>query len=122
MYFLCAQKEGRLVSVLEYCIVNEGNMEQLQEVCNLAKRCLRVKGEERPTMKEVAIELEGLRMMVKHPWIRNESNSSEETEYLLGESVKGAFSIDYGDNNIASTSAGYDSLRNHVILPVRDGS
>eukprot|EP00257_Ricinus_communis_P017027 XP_015575365.1 putative wall-associated receptor kinase-like 16 [Ricinus communis] len=119
MYFLYALKEDRLVNVLEDCILNEGNIEQIKEVSSLAKRCLRVKGEERPTMKEVAMELEGLRLMVKHPWVNNESNSSEETEYLLGKSVEAVFSIDYGD--IPSTSAGYDSLRNHVMLPVRDG-
>ncbi|KAI9173773.1 hypothetical protein LWI28_006236 [Acer negundo] len=35
----------------------------IREVAELARRCLRVKGEERPTMKEVAMELEGLRRM-----------------------------------------------------------
>ena len=33
---------------------------QFSEVAMLAKRCLKVKGEERPTMKEVAMELRGL--------------------------------------------------------------
>ncbi|KAB2629691.1 wall-associated receptor kinase-like 16 [Pyrus ussuriensis x Pyrus communis] len=84
MYFLSALKDDRLLQVLDDCIVTEANVEQLKEVSNLAKRCLRVKGEERPTMKEVAMELEGLRRMVMHPWVNDNSNL-EESECLLGE-------------------------------------
>ncbi|CAL8996474.1 unnamed protein product [Prunus brigantina] len=116
MYFLSALKEDRLLQVLDDCIVNEGNIEQLKEVSNLAKRCLRVKGEERPTMKEVAMELEGLRRMVMHPWVSNETNS-EETESLLGGiSME---TISYGGGG--DSSSGYDTMRNHITLPVNDG-
>ncbi|WRX30649.1 Serine-threonine/tyrosine-protein kinase [Theobroma cacao] len=95
------------------CIVHEAKSEQLKEVANLAKRCVRVKGEERPTMKEVAMELEGLRIMVKHPWANDELNL-EETEHLLGKPFeKGGSS--------GSMNATYDSMRNHVLLQVRDG-
>ncbi|PQQ13891.1 putative wall-associated receptor kinase-like 16 isoform X1 [Prunus yedoensis var. nudiflora] len=116
MYFLSALKEDRLLQVLDDCIVTEGNIEQLKEVSNLAKRCLRVKGEERPTMKEVAMELEGLRRMVMHPWVSNEANS-EETESLLGGiSME---TISYGGGG--ESSSGYDTMRNHIMLPVNDG-
>ncbi|XP_021819396.1 putative wall-associated receptor kinase-like 16 [Prunus avium] len=116
MYFLSALKEDRLLQVLDDCIVTEGNIEQLKEVSNLAKRCLRVKGEERPTMKEVAMELEGLRRMVMHPWVSNEANS-EETESLLGGiSME---TISYGGGG--DSSSGYDTMRNHIMLPVNDG-
>lgn len=49
-------------------MAKEGDIEQFKEVAELAKRCLRVKGEERPTMKEVEMELEGLRVRNRHPW------------------------------------------------------
>lgn len=115
MYFISALREDRLVQILEDCVVKEAkNIDQLKEVGNIAKRCLRVKGEERPTMKEVAMELEGLRVMVKHPWINDEMNL-EETEYLLGKpSEKAGYS---GSTNNATL----DSMRNHVMLHVRDG-
>ncbi|XXG39875.1 hypothetical protein AAC387_Pa01g0730 [Persea americana] len=61
MYFILSMKENRLFGVLENRVVDEGGVEQLLAVARLAKRCLKVKGEERPTMKEVAMELEGLR-------------------------------------------------------------
>lgn len=116
IYFLHALKEDRLVNVVEDCIANEGNFKQLQEVANIAKRCLRVKGEERPAMKEVAMELEGLRMMAKHPWI-NDASNSEETRHLLAEPSMDV--VHYED--ITSSGAGYDSMRNQVVLPVRNG-
>ena len=68
-YFLLYFKENRLFEVLEKYIANEGNTKQLKEVANLAKKCLRLKGEDRPTMKEVAMELESLRKMEKHSWV-----------------------------------------------------
>lgn len=116
MYFLSALKEDRLLQVLDDCIVNEGNVEQLKEVSNLAKRCLRMKGEERPTMKEVAMELEGLRRMVMHPWVSNEANS-EETESLLGGISMETISC----GGSGDSSSGYDTMRNHIMLPVNDG-
>ncbi|KAF4355972.1 hypothetical protein F8388_025975 [Cannabis sativa] len=51
-------------------------------MANVAKGCLRVRGEERPTMKEVASELEGLIERELHPWGEEDLNV-EETEYLL---------------------------------------
>nr|POE59618.1 putative wall-associated receptor kinase-like 16 [Quercus suber] len=59
-YFLLSLKENRLFEVLGKYIAKEGNAEQLKEVAILAKKCLKLKGEDRPTMKEVATELEGL--------------------------------------------------------------
>ena len=81
-YFLLSLKENRLFEVLEKHITNEGNAEQLKEVANIAKECLKLKGEDRPTMKEVATELEGLRRMEKHSWVNVDFNS-EEIEHLL---------------------------------------
>ena len=38
MYFSSAVKEDRLLQILENHIVNEGNIEQLKEAANLAKK------------------------------------------------------------------------------------
>ncbi|XWS23658.1 hypothetical protein CRYUN_Cryun28dG0034000 [Craigia yunnanensis] len=90
--------------MVKNCIVNEAKTEQLKEIAYLGKRCLRVKGEERPTMKEVAMELR-LRIMVKHSWVNDKLNL-EETEYLLGEPYEKA-------GCSGSMNATYDSMRNH---------
>ncbi|XP_071924721.1 putative wall-associated receptor kinase-like 16 [Coffea arabica] len=55
---LTGEKDNHLFEVLDDNIDTERNAEQLKEVAMLAKRCLNVKGEDRPTMKEVALELE----------------------------------------------------------------
>ena len=115
MYFLCALKEDRLMQILFDWIANEKNIEQLKEVANLAKRCLRIKGEERPSMREVAMELDGLRITPNHPWVQEETKM-EEMEYLLGRQSPDTFS--YAD--VATTSAGYDTIRNHIVLPVNN--
>ncbi|KAI3474224.1 hypothetical protein Pfo_029012 [Paulownia fortunei] len=60
-YFIMSMKENRLFQILEPRVVREGSLEQLQAIAELVKRCLQLNGEDRPTMKEVAMELEGLR-------------------------------------------------------------
>jgi len=115
MSFVSTVKKDRVRQILDNQIINEGNIEELKEVANLVKRCLSVSGEDRPSMKEVAMELEGLRIMKKNP--RGKANLyTEEAEYLLTESAN-SFSIDVG----TSTTAGYDSIRNHLLKPLDDG-
>ncbi|KAI8014132.1 Wall-associated receptor kinase 4 [Camellia lanceoleosa] len=108
-------KENQLFEIVDEQVMNEANSDQLKEVAILAKRCLRVKGDERPTMKELAMELEGLRMTEKHPWV-DENKNSEETQYLLDQ-----FSDAYGGGTSKNNSAAYDSMANHVISPFDGG-
>nr|CAD1843730.1 unnamed protein product [Ananas comosus var. bracteatus] len=65
-------------------IKNEEDKELIEEVAELARACLNVRGEERPTMKEVAEELKRLRKLKQHSWEQN----PEEMKSLLGESRK----------------------------------
>ncbi|KAK0600470.1 hypothetical protein LWI29_015340 [Acer saccharum] len=100
IYFLFLLKQSSLFEILENGIVNDDNKEQMREVAELARRCLIVKGEERPTMKEVAMELEGLRRMNKHLWDNVEVNI-EETEHLLFET---SIACDGSNSNVAHDS------------------
>uniref|UniRef100_A0A7N2MJL9 Uncharacterized protein n=1 Tax=Quercus lobata TaxID=97700 RepID=A0A7N2MJL9_QUELO len=113
MHFVSSMNESRLFEILDQQMLNEGNVEQLNEVAMLAKRCLKVKGEERPTMKEVAMELEGLKAMTKHPWVKG-NMISEETEYLLQKP--------YDDcvDGVTGNSACYDSIRKQVSISILD--
>ncbi|KAG6675848.1 hypothetical protein I3842_15G125300, partial [Carya illinoinensis] len=119
MYFGSAVKEDRLLHILEDHIVNEGNIDLLKDVANLTKRCLRLRGEDRPTMMEVAMELEGLRIMKKHPWGKD-NQTTEETEYLLSTPTL-TFNIDIGIDSSASTTGGHDSMINQLLKPHEDG-
>lgn len=64
-------------------IKSEENMEILEEIAELARRCLEMCGENRPSMKEVAEKLDSLRKVLHHPWALH---NLEEAESLLGES------------------------------------
>ncbi|CAA2934504.1 wall-associated receptor kinase 2-like [Olea europaea var. sylvestris] len=59
--FRYALKENRLYGILEQLVANEGHKEDIVAVAKLAKRCLKLKARNRPSMKEVASELEQLR-------------------------------------------------------------
>ncbi|KAA8532304.1 hypothetical protein F0562_032337 [Nyssa sinensis] len=61
-YFIQSMEENRLFEILDPRVAKEGRKEELVAVANLAKRCLHLTGKRRPTMKEVAMELEGIRM------------------------------------------------------------
>ncbi|KAK2390439.1 putative wall-associated receptor kinase [Trifolium repens] len=80
-YFGSSMKQGQLLHILDKSI-DEANIEQLKEVAHITERCLRVKGEDRPTMKEVAMELEGISVIEEHRW-GSDNLPSEETENLL---------------------------------------
>ncbi|TYI92753.1 hypothetical protein E1A91_D02G093100v1 [Gossypium mustelinum] len=111
LYFTSLMKEDRLLDILDPRVLNDENVEQLMEVAILARRCVRVKGEERPTMKEVAHELAGLQAMAKHPWSKS-NLVSEESEYLLGK-----FPSTYDDGVTSSSiGMGYDSINNKITF------
>ena len=120
MSFVSTVKEDRLLQILDDHIVNDDNIEDLRKVANLVKRCLSVSGEDRPSMKEVAMELEGLRITKKRQ--REKADLyTEETEYLLTEPTH-YFSIDVGTGSSSTnTATGYDSIRNHLLQPPDDG-
>ncbi|RRT47745.1 hypothetical protein B296_00037120 [Ensete ventricosum] len=73
--FLVMMKEQRLRDILDDRMVGEGGEQLLGEVAVIAKECLSVKGEERPSMKEVAERLHSLRRFWRQP----------REEYDLGE-------------------------------------
>ncbi|XP_074320081.1 putative wall-associated receptor kinase-like 16 [Silene latifolia] len=86
MHFLLKMKEDRLFDIIDKNIANsQGDIEQIKKVATLAKWCLFLKGEDRPTMKEVAMELEGIKRMNKHPWqdLKSSLDQENDCEYLL---------------------------------------
>ncbi|KAJ4759065.1 Wall-associated kinase family protein [Rhynchospora pubera] len=81
-YFTSLVDEGRLVRAIEPHILKEAKLDELHFVAHLARRCLNVKGEDRPAMKELALELEGLRKAVKK---RANDRSITEREWFVQE-------------------------------------
>ncbi|CAN6689395.1 unnamed protein product [Malus baccata var. baccata] len=119
-FFVCLMEEDRLNEILDDDILNERTIETLKSVANLAKRCVRLKGEDRPTMKEVAMELEGMRITEKHAWGKAEI-CSEETECLLGPGNSDAYPVDVRAGSSTGTTIGYDSMQIQMLIPYDDG-
>ena len=60
-YFILSMKEDRLFDFLDARVVKEGRKEEINEIAFLARQCMNLSGKKRPTMKEIAIELERIR-------------------------------------------------------------
>ncbi|XP_064992400.1 putative wall-associated receptor kinase-like 16 [Musa acuminata AAA Group] len=80
--FILATKENRLMEILDDQVRNEEDIELIQRISELTEQCLNFRGEERPTMKEVAEELDRLKELKQHPLV---PRNAEEIESLLGE-------------------------------------
>ncbi|CAL5345078.1 unnamed protein product [Camellia sinensis] len=61
-HFMESMEENCLLEILDPRILKEGRREEMIAVAHLARRCLNLNGKKRPTMKDVAVELEGIRM------------------------------------------------------------
>ncbi|XP_044953809.1 wall-associated receptor kinase 2-like [Hordeum vulgare subsp. vulgare] len=60
-YFTALRATGDLIRVLDHQIVSEGDKE-VEEVAMLAAACVRMEGDHRPTMRQVEMTLESLRV------------------------------------------------------------
>jgi hypothetical protein len=49
------------MEIVDVQVLEEGNERQIMEIASLASACLRLRGEDRPTMKEVEVRLQLLR-------------------------------------------------------------
>ncbi|VAH86271.1 unnamed protein product [Triticum turgidum subsp. durum] len=73
-YFLEEFSEGRITGIVNSHVLEEAIEEEINTVASLAERCLSLRGEERPTMKQVETELQTLwtkRMNSAQPDLRN---------------------------------------------------
>ncbi|CAL2248858.1 unnamed protein product [Prunus armeniaca] len=64
-YFLISMENNLLFDILDSQVMKNGRKEKITALANLAVRCLNLNGRNRPTMKEVAVELEGIQLSVR---------------------------------------------------------
>ncbi|CAM0152276.1 unnamed protein product [Urochloa decumbens] len=81
--FLLAMKENRVQGILDKSIASVGTEELLQQVAELARHCLSIKGEERPSMAQVADKLKAIRSS----WSELLLLQHNETEVVIGQGV-----------------------------------
>ncbi|KAM7502483.1 hypothetical protein LguiB_001387 [Lonicera macranthoides] len=100
LHFKSVIKENCLCDILDARVARGGAKEEIKRVANLAKRCLNSNGKKRPTMREVAMELEGTR----------KSNSAQVQEHHEAE-VEDVIELQ-GPWDTWSTSIGYVASNN----------
>ena len=81
-HFISALETNKLFKILDFQAADEGEMDEIEVVAELAKSCLNSIGVNRPTMKQVSDELAKLHEHTQKSWTRQ---NSDETDYLLGE-------------------------------------
>ncbi|OWM78792.1 hypothetical protein CDL15_Pgr002963 [Punica granatum] len=75
--FILSMQHGNLSDILDEQVLEQAPKEEVEAVADLARRCLNSSGNQRPTMKEVAVQLEGIRK-VSHPLkIKQTENAME---------------------------------------------
>ncbi|KAI3842366.1 hypothetical protein MKX03_032767 [Papaver bracteatum] len=102
-YFLSSMKNNRLFAILDSSLVQNDNErvssvhghQQIQQMAELAQKCLRMRGENRPTMKEVGMVLHGLMMISStYPGILDDEETTKEEYMLLLASAELLYSTD----------------------------
>ncbi|KAK8269888.1 hypothetical protein V6Z11_D11G156300 [Gossypium hirsutum] len=82
-HFIASTEENRVLEIIDGRVAKQAKVEELMMVAKLAYRCLSLSGKKRPTMKEVAMQLEQIMPLPK----QNDSNvdhhhDREEINYL----------------------------------------
>ncbi|XP_048139034.1 wall-associated receptor kinase-like 1 [Rhodamnia argentea] len=78
-YFIILMEENRLFDMVDPQVLKEDKKEEIESVANLAKRCLNLNGRNRPTMREVAMELEGIRKLPNPSGVDQNKENREAT-------------------------------------------
>ncbi|MBA0832172.1 hypothetical protein Goarm_016578 [Gossypium armourianum] len=69
-HFIASMEENRVLEIIDGRVAKQAKVEELMMVAKLAYRCLSLSGKKRPTMKEVAMQLEQIMPLPK----QNDSN------------------------------------------------
>nr|GEY03987.1 wall-associated receptor kinase 5-like [Tanacetum cinerariifolium] len=104
-----AVKQNRLFKIVEPPLIPEGTLDKLHTLADLINRCLSLQSRDRPTMKEVAMELDGLRKLTTHPSIPQTSQQSRSLALEIEQSdLYDARIVSHGPNESDSYSGRRD--------------
>ncbi|MBA0664397.1 hypothetical protein Goklo_004410, partial [Gossypium klotzschianum] len=81
--FLLSMQGNSLFDILDSRVVNDGPEKEIIEVAKLAKRCLNLNGKKRPTMKQVAVELELIKASEEGNAIEESGDEGSEIDDMI---------------------------------------
>ncbi|PIN09185.1 Serine/threonine protein kinase [Handroanthus impetiginosus] len=106
-HFLHSMEENHLFDILDSRVLKEGKKDEIVAIAELCRRCLHLNGKRRPTMKEVAIELEGIqRFKEGSVSVQNHNENRENQLFEIAESYD--FSLISGSIPLDSKTACLD--------------
>ncbi|XP_026428938.1 wall-associated receptor kinase 2-like [Papaver somniferum] len=122
-YFISFVQENKLFELLDARVLNEGTPKQVNAVAKLAERCLGLKGEERPTMRQVTTELESLRGAGKQAWSlvpnhEKKTSSQFEPKDLYSVPITGSTAGGSGQYSSYTGDSGQYSLNPDTIVQI----
>jgi len=104
--------QNKLLDIVDLEVAEEAGMRHVETIAKLALRCLRLKGEERPRMIDVAIELEALRRLMRQHLILKSESLPHESWCHEEMSIGTPPSLHLGNGGIAG-----DESMEIVLLP-----
>ncbi|MBA0628708.1 hypothetical protein Godav_023382 [Gossypium davidsonii] len=81
--FLLSMQENSLSDILDSKVANDGPEKEIIAVAKLAKRCLNLNGKKRPTMKQVAVELELIKASEEGNAIEESGDEGSEIDDMI---------------------------------------
>ncbi|XP_075643684.1 wall-associated receptor kinase 17-like isoform X1 [Castanea sativa] len=75
-YFDLSMEENRILQIVDDVVLSQGSNEDIQALAELALRCIKKKGDERPAMREVTLELRRIQHLIRSKQY-NETGSAQ---------------------------------------------
>ncbi|KAJ0013727.1 hypothetical protein Pint_21771 [Pistacia integerrima] len=94
-------KEKRLFEILDARALKDGREQEIMTFANLTRRYLNLNGRKRPTMREVAMELAGIRTSNRASILKE---NCEEIDYVDGDETSSSFTGSFLDSTTFSIS------------------
>ncbi|XP_031265115.1 LOW QUALITY PROTEIN: wall-associated receptor kinase-like 8 [Pistacia vera] len=113
-YFISSLDQNNLIGILDAQVMKEDRKEELMAVAYIAKRCLYLNGRDRPSMREVAMELEGI--MISKGYLSTDQKQDITNAKMLTE-IGECSSISTGTYSLMCSESSKDvhSLKLHTI-------
>ncbi|GMY18785.1 wall-associated receptor kinase-like 1 [Fagus crenata] len=112
-YFIHSMEENNLFDIIDARVVKDTKKEEIIKVANLAKMCLNLNRKKRPTMKEVAMQLEAVQMLQKAPNVQQKYEDVEYPKIEIYEQWD-----DISKSTIPSMDNGASSSGTHPMLSI----